>query len=282
MYKRKPELVILSDIHLGTYGCHARELLNYLKSISPETLILNGDIVDFWSLKKSSFPKSHVEVLDTLIQMTYQGTKIYYITGNHDDVLRQISNFSLGNINLREKLILHLDQKKYWIFHGDVFDTSVTITPWLAKLGGISYDWLIRFNRLINKWRLRTGKERISLSKSVKNGVKQAVRFVHDFEKIIISQAIQQQYDYVICGHIHTPMIKKVTTSKGEVMYMNSGDWVENLTSLEYYDGHWSIYEYDDLDFQVKNPKLTVESKRAKMAKKTLREKRIKNILSSK
>lgn len=279
MYKRKPEIVILSDIHLGTYGCHARELLNYLQSINPDTLILNGDIIDFWSLKKSTFPKSHIEVIDTLIQMTYQGTKIYYITGNHDDVLRQISNFSLGNINLRDKLILHLDQKKYWIFHGDVFDTSVTITPWLAKIGGFSYDWLILFNRWINKWRLRMGKERISLSKSVKNGVKQAVRFVNDFEKIIINQAIQKSFDYVICGHVHTPIIKKVQGNKGSVIYMNSGDWVENLTSLEYFDGDWSIYEYDDLDFQIINPKLKVESKKIKDPLKLDREKKISKIL---
>ncbi|WP_236975610.1 UDP-2,3-diacylglucosamine diphosphatase [Membranihabitans maritimus] len=260
MYKRKPEIVVLSDIHLGTYGCHARELQNYLESIEPETLILNGDIIDFWSLKKSTFPQSHIRILDTLIQMAYEGTKIYYITGNHDDVLRQLSSFSMGNINLRDKLILNVDQKKYWIFHGDVFDTSITITPLLAKIGGISYDWLIKFNRLVNKWRLKMGKGRISLSKSVKSGVKRAITFINDFEKIIISKAIQQGYHYVICGHIHHPVIKNISTSKGKTIYMNAGDWVENLTSLEYFDGEWTIYEYDDLDFQIKNPKLDIKS----------------------
>lgn len=151
--KRTPSIVIISDTHLGTYGCHAKELLKYLKSIQPKTLILNGDIIDFWNFKKKNFPALHLEIIRRLLKLSVSGTKVYYLTGNHDDLLRKFGELSLGYIELRNKLVFMVDGKKYWIFHGDVFDASIHKARWLARLGGEGYDLLIRINRTINRIR---------------------------------------------------------------------------------------------------------------------------------
>ena len=252
--KRKLDIVVISDTHLGTYGCHAKQLSNYLKSIKPNILILNGDIIDMWQFKKSYFPTDHMKVINRLLKMSVSGTKVYYLTGNHDDMLRRFSNLSFDNFHLRDDLVLQQDGKKFWFFHGDVFDASVVQARWLAKIGGKSYDTLVRFNKAVNWLRQLVGKERIAFSKIVKMKVKEAVKFIGDFEQKAIEMAQKQGYDYVICGHIHTPQCKTV----GEVTYLNSGDWVENLTALEYSYGTWSIYHYDNIDYDFINPKLQV------------------------
>jgi UDP-2,3-diacylglucosamine pyrophosphatase LpxH len=254
--KRKIELVVISDTHLGTYGCHAKELHNYLKSIKPDVLILNGDIIDIWQFKKSYFPKDHLLVVNRLLKLLTTGTKIYYITGNHDDTLRGFSEFSNGNFFLRDQLSLNLHGKKYWIFHGDVFDVSILKARWLAKLGGSSYDWLIRVNRFFNSIVKILGFKPTSFAKSMKMGVKKAVKFIADFEEKAINMAQTNGYDYVICGHIHKPQIRK----QGTVTYLNSGDWVESLSALEYNAGDWRLYKYDPLDYDLINPKLHVGS----------------------
>jgi len=256
--KRKLEIAIISDVHLGTYGCHAKELLNYLKSIKPETLIINGDFIDVWQYKKSFFPKVHMQVINEVIKMAVKGTKVYYITGNHDDVLRHFSEFSTGTISLRDKLVLQIRNKKYWVFHGDVFDSSIRISPFIARMGGHAYDWLIRLNRLINQVRDRMGMDRMSFAQKVKSSVKRATQFIADFEQIAIQLAAEQQYDYVICGHIHKAQLREVDVDGHTVTYMNSGDWVESLTSLELQHGEWSIYKYDELDYAVVNKRLKV------------------------
>ncbi len=254
MLKRELDIAIISDVHLGTFACHARELLQYLKSIKTKTLVLNGDFVDIWEFRKRSFPKEHMAVLQYIMQMAAKGTKVYYLTGNHDDVLRKFSPFVAGNIILRDKLVLQIDQKKYWIFHGDIFDASVTISPLIAKLGGRGYTWLIRFNRLINNIRTKLGKSPLSLANAVKRSVKQASRYISDFENVAIEHAMKQDYDYVICGHIHLPQVRHIPES--DLIYMNSGDWVENLTSLEYRGKKWSIYKYDPADYKIRSKRL--------------------------
>ena len=245
--KRKLEVAIISDVHLGTYGCHAEELLTYLESIRSDTLVINGDFIDMWQFKKKHFPRTHLQVIQCIIKMSMNGTKVYYITGNHDDPLRKITDLSVGNIYLRDKLILQLRGEKYWIFHGDLFDASINATPILAKLGGKGYDMLIILNRWINKWRVKLGKNKMSFAKKIKYSVKEAVKFISNFEKTAIHLASKQNYKYVVCGHIHRAEIKEIETNEGKVIYMNSGDWVESLTSLEYCGGKWSIYEYDKL-----------------------------------
>lgn len=245
MQKKDLEVVVLSDFHLGTYGCHAEELLRYLKSIRPKILVLNGDIIDIWNFSKRYFPKSHIQVLRQILKMTENGTKTYYITGNHDEAMRKYSGTNLGNLVLDDKLILNLEGKKVWIFHGDIFDS--TTKGWakiLAKLGGIGYDILILFNRLINHLLDTLKLEKVSFSKKIKNSVKKAAKWISNFEDIAATIAIEQQFDVVICGHIHQPQMRDFINEKGSVLYLNSGDWVENCTALEYMGGQWSIFRY--------------------------------------
>lgn len=243
--KRKVEVAVISDVHLGTYGCHAKELLDYLSSIKPKILVLNGDIIDIWQFRKSYFPSKHLEVIKKIISMSTKGTKVYYITGNHDEFLRKFTDLHMGNISLIDKLVLELDHKRAWIFHGDVFDASITQAKWLAKLGGWGYDILILINRFINWVLARFNKEPYSLSKKIKNNVKSAVKFITNFENVCVELAIENDYDYVICGHIHEPKIEFMENEKGEVFYLNSGDWVENLTALEYNNKKWKLYKHD-------------------------------------
>lgn len=257
--KREPDIVVISDVHLGTYGCHAKELLQYLKSIKPKTLIINGDFIDIWQFRKRYFPKEHMQVIQRILKMAAKGTKVYYITGNHDDVLRRYSDFSTGNIHLRDKLVLQLKGKRVWVFHGDIFDLSVRYSPFIAKLGGKSYDYLIVLNRFINKIRVGLGMEPMSMAGQLKQRVKRAVKFIGDFEQTAIELAGEQKYDYVLCGHIHLPQMRTVQSKGHQVTYLNSGDWVENLTALEYQWGQWSIYKYDEADFQTVNSRLVVK-----------------------
>ncbi len=264
--KRELDIVIISDVHLGTYGCHAKELLNYLKSIKPETLILNGDFVDMWQFRKRYFPKEHIQVIQRILKMAAKGTKVYYITGNHDDALRRYSDFSSGNIHLRDKLLLQLKDKTYWIFHGDIFDLFIQYSPFISKLGGKGYDWLIVLNRFINKARMAMGKPRMSFAKRIKASVKEAIKFIGDFEDTAIQLAAEKEYDYVICGHIHRAQMRTETVNGRQVSYLNSGDWVESLTALEYNWGRWSIYEYDEADYEVVSPKLQVKGQHTENA----------------
>jgi len=243
--KRTVEIVVISDVHLGTYGCHATELLDYLKTIKPKILILNGDIIDIWQFRKSYFPKSHLKIIKKILDFTSKGTKVYYITGNHDEMLRKFSDTKMGNFSVLDKLVLELDGKKAWFFHGDIFDNSVHHAKWIAKLGGIGYDYLILLNRVINWCLVRIGKEPYSLSKKVKASVKKAVKFISDFETTAADLAIDNEYDFVICGHIHEPKIEERTNKKGNTLYLNSGDWIENLTALEYNKKRWKLYRHE-------------------------------------
>jgi UDP-2,3-diacylglucosamine pyrophosphatase LpxH len=246
MQKRKLKVVSLSDVHLGTYGCHAEELSQYLKSIDPEILIINGDFIDIWQLSRFYFPDSHWRVLQRIIKMMMRGTRVYYLTGNHDEMLRKFSGFSLDNFHLEDKLVLTIDGKKHWFFHGDIFDVTMRHSKWLAKIGGAGYDILILINRFVNLLLGKLGREKISLSKKVKDSVKAAVKHINDFERTAAEIAIQNDYSHVICGHIHEPIIKEYRSENGSVTYMNSGDWIENLSVLEYNEG-WELVYYKDI-----------------------------------
>jgi UDP-2,3-diacylglucosamine pyrophosphatase LpxH len=244
MAKREVDIVILSDVHLGTYGCHATELLQYLKSIKPKAVILNGDIIDIWQFSKRYWPTTHMMVVKHLIGLIAKEVPVYYIPGNHDEMLRRFKGFNLGSLKIVNKLSLKIDGKKVWVFHGDVFDVVMQNSKWLARLGAVGYDTLILINRVVNFISLKLGKGKLSFSKKVKNTVKSAVKFINDFEETVCDIAAENDYDYVICGHIHHPEIKDINTKTKPVTYMNSGDWIENLTALEYNDGKWSIYNY--------------------------------------
>lgn len=245
--RRHLPAVVLSDLHLGTFGCHARELLAYLKSIQPDVLILNGDIIDIWNFKKSYFPKSHFKVVKRLITMAQKGTEIYYITGNHDEMLRRFADADLGRIHLRNQMVFHFGGVKTWIFHGDLFDASIQNARWLAKLGGWSYDLLIWLNRWLNVLLERMGREKYSLSKVIKDSVKKAVKYVGDFELAAAEMAVRKGHGRVICGHIHQPQMRSIHVADREVEYLNSGDWIENLTALEWDGSVWSLYKHPDV-----------------------------------
>jgi len=252
--KREVDLIVISDIHLGTYGCHAEELLKYLRSVKPKKLILNGDIIDMWQFRKGYWPKSHMQVIKHLTGLLAKGVKVYYIAGNHDEMMRKFVGLRLGSFSISNKVVLKLNDRKGWFFHGDVFDVTMKHSKWIAKLGAAGYDTLIILNRFLNFLSAKFGRGPISMSKKIKNSVKSAVKYINNFEETAADIAISNGYDYVVCGHIHQPEIRTITTKRGGVTYLNSGDWIENLTALEYSKGAWSIYHYyDDLHAQGLN-----------------------------
>lgn len=246
--KRKIDILVLSDVHLGTYGCRAKELLYYLKSIKPKIVVLNGDVIDIWQFSKRYWPNAHMKVIKHLSGWISKGMKMYYIPGNHDEMLRKFAGFKMGSLQIVNKLVLDLeDNKKAWIFHGDVFDVTMQHSKWLAKLGAIGYDILILINGVANFISEKVfNKGKISLSKKIKNSVKTAVKFVNNFEQTSADIGIMNKYDYVVCGHIHQPEIRQIANAQGTIMYLNSGDWVENMTSLEYTNGEWKIYRFSE------------------------------------
>lgn len=251
MAKRDIDILVISDVHLGTYGCHAKELLTYLKSIRPKQIILNGDIIDIWQFSKSYWPEAHMKVVRRLLKFVTEGVPVYYLTGNHDEMLRKFTDFNLGQFQLLNKLLLNVDGKKAWIFHGDVFDVTMQHSKWLAKLGAVGYDSLIIINSMVNWCLTALGRQKMSFSQKIKGRVKEAVKFINHFEQTAADLAVDKRYDYVICGHIHHAEIRqiKATDQPGSVLYLNSGDWVESLTSLEYSQGEWRVYKYDPADF---------------------------------
>jgi UDP-2,3-diacylglucosamine pyrophosphatase LpxH len=243
--KRKIDIAVISDVHLGTYGCRAVELSRYLSTIDPAILVLNGDIIDIWQFSKKYWPPAHMQVIKQITSMLSRGVKVYYVTGNHDEMLRRFENFSVGDLHIVNKLVIHhANNKKSWIFHGDVFDVTMQYSKWLAKLGAVGYDLLIAINSFINYISKVFGYGRISLSKKIKNSVKSAVKFINSFEQTAAAIAIEKGYDYVICGHIHQPCNRMIQTADGKVNYLNSGDWIENLSALEYQQERWSVYQY--------------------------------------
>ena len=243
--KRKLDIVVISDVHLGSVGAKAKALNQYLKSVDPKILVINGDFIDGWNFKKKYFPEAHFEVIRRVIKIINSGTRVYYISGNHDEFIRKYNGLKLGKFSILNQLELELNKEKMWFFHGDIFDASIQgRMKYLAKLGGKAYDLLIWSNRKVNQVLDLMGREKMSFSKTIKNSVKIAVKWIGDFEKVASHIAIEKGFDYVICGHIHSPQIKNYENEKGKTMYLNSGDWIENLTSLEYSKKKWKIHQY--------------------------------------
>jgi UDP-2,3-diacylglucosamine pyrophosphatase LpxH len=216
-------------------------------------LILNGDIVDVWQFSKSYWPETHTKVIRRILKFVTEGVPVYYLTGNHDEMLRKFADFDLGSFQLRNKVVLNIDGKKAWIFHGDVFDVTMQHSKWLAKLGAVGYDTLILLNSFVNWFLTAMGKEKMSFSKKVKGRFKDAVKFINQFEQTAADLAVEKKYSYVICGHIHQAEMRDIqaTDGSGSVTYLNSGDWVESLTALEYFNGEWTIFKYEPADFKA-------------------------------
>ncbi|HLP19066.1 MAG TPA: UDP-2,3-diacylglucosamine diphosphatase [Chitinophagales bacterium] len=247
--KRKVKVAVISDVHLGFIGCRAKELNRYLNSIEPETLIINGDFIDIWQFRSYYFPKSHSKVIEHVFKFISQGIKVHLLTGNHDEMFRRYSGLKLGNLTLEDKLVLNMDGKRHWFFHGDIFDVSMQGSRWLAKLGTTGYEILILINKLVNFILEMMGREKTSFSQQVKKATKKGIKMLSNYELTAAEIALDEGYDFVLNGHTHMPCIKPITTERGTVMYLNSGDWVENMTALEYNDGEWKLVWYKDLKF---------------------------------
>lgn len=251
MEKRSVDVAVLSDLHLGTYGCRAKEIAIYLKNISPQLLILNGDIIDMWQFSKHYFPPAHMDVVKEIFNLLAKGTRVIYITGNHDEILRKYTDLNLGNFQLKDKMVIEIDGRTTWIFHGDAFDnTTKGGAKFWARLGSNGYAILLGFNRTINSLLKMMGRDPVSLSKKIMHQLNKSIIHIDKFEIMVAEIAIEKKYDYVICSHIHQPQKRIVENENGTVTYLNSGDWVEHLTALEYYDKDWHIYHYkEDLNY---------------------------------
>ena len=229
-----------------------------MKSINPEKIILNGDIIDIWQFSKRHWNKYHTKVIKQLLKFISNGTDVHYVVGNHDESFRRFLNLELDGFKITNKLKLDIDGKKAWFFHGDVFDVTMQHSRWITRLGGFSYDALIFLNSSVNRILGVLGRDKLSFSKTIKNKVKAAVAYINKFEDTVGEIAIRNGYDYVVCGHIHQPCIKTIKNKNGAVEYLNSGDWIENLTALEYNDKTWKIFEYDSSS--LKNQELEEEA----------------------
>lgn len=244
--KRKLDICVISDAHLGTYGCYADELLAYLSSIAPDTLILNGDMIAVWQFKASYFPPSHLNVIKKIVSMASQGTKVYYIQGNHDQVKSSFGPLNLGLITFCKKLVLDLNGKKTWFFHGDIFDLPILPVKWLAKMGKPGFDIVLSINKVVNWCLKKRKKEKFSLSNKIKLDITAAEEYVEEYERKVIDLAIDGHYDTVVCGHIHRPKKQLIESDKGNLLYLNSGDWVEHMSALEYSFKRWKLYRYEN------------------------------------
>lgn len=238
--------IVISDLHLGTSGSKAREVTNFLKENTCQKLILNGDIIDGWQLKKyGTWKHRHTAFFKTMLKMMDEHhTKVIYLRGNHDDFLDQIMPLRLGKqFQIRKDYILKSGTKRFYITHGDVFDSVTTGFKWLAYLGDTGYTFLLWLNKAYNHYRTARGLPYYSLSQKIKQRVKMAVNYVSDFEEKLAELARSRDCDGIICGHIHQPAIRDI----GGILYMNSGDWVESLSALvEDFDGNWSLLYYHE------------------------------------
>jgi len=244
--------IIISDLHLGAGGSKAEEVTNFLKSYSCKKLILNGDIIDAWQLKKYGvWKRKHTMFFKRVLKMIEENkTKVIYIRGNHDDFLDQIIPLRLGkHFQIRKDYILNSGSKRFYVTHGDVFDSITTNLKWLAYLGDIGYTFLLWINKFYNKYREWRGLPYFSLSQKIKQSVKLAVNYMSDFEEKLTELARSRDCDGVICGHIHHPSIREIDG----ISYMNSGDWVETLSALvEDFDGNWNLVYYNQQNFEEK------------------------------
>jgi UDP-2,3-diacylglucosamine pyrophosphatase LpxH len=232
--------VFISDIHLGTPGCQADALLEFLKRDTCDQLYLVGDIIDGWALRRRWYwPQAHNDVIQKLLRKARKGCQVIYVPGNHDEFARQFVNHHFGGIEVLEEAVhLTVDGRKLWIIHGDYFDAVVRCAKWLAYLGDHAYELALKLNRYLNRFRARLGLPYWSLSAYLKMRVKKALNYVTDFERAVAHEAQRRGFQGVVCGHIHHPEIRDIDG----VTYFNDGDWVESLSALvEHVDGRFEL-----------------------------------------
>ena len=235
----------ISDVHLGTRGCNADMLIDFLDSTDSETLYLVGDIIDGWRLRKRFYwPAAHNDIVWRILKRAKRGTRIVYIPGNHDEMLRPYAGLHFGGVEIRRNAIHETaDGRRLLVLHGDEFDTIMLAHRWLAYLGDAAYETLMRLNYAVNKVRTFFGKPYWSLSKHAKHKVKNAIEFISRFEEVVAHEAGQRGVDGVVCGHIHNAEIRDIEG----VEYYNNGDWVEGCTALvEHFDGRMEVLHWAD------------------------------------
>ncbi|SIQ61347.1 UDP-2,3-diacylglucosamine diphosphatase [Maribacter ulvicola] len=246
MKKRRLEIAVLSDVHLGSYACHAEELLTYLSSIDPKILILNGDILDAKKMRNNYFPPSHLKVVKKIFSLAAKGTIVHYITGNRDVPFRKIDDIYMGVIQVSNRLTLKLNGKTTLFFHGDIFDFSFRHSQWLLNFGSVGFDTLLKLAKLKTKVFGLFGKKNKPFSNPALEYGERDPEQIALFEKNVSKLAIRQHYDHVVCGHSHAPNKQLFETKKGECLYLNSGDWVKHMTALEYSFKRWKLYRYEN------------------------------------
>lgn len=238
--------VWISDVHLGTPGCQAQALLDFLKRVECDTLYLVGDIIDGWQLRRSWYwPQAHNDVVQKLLRKARKGTRVIYVPGNHDEFARKFLEHSFGGIEVAEEWIhTTADGRQLWVTHGDLYDGVIQVARWLALLGDSLYEFTLKLNRHLNSWRARAGLPYWSLSKYLKLKVKRAVSYVGDFEAALAREARKRGVDGLVCGHIHHAEMRDVEG----ILYCNDGDWVESLTALvEHADGSLALVEWGEV-----------------------------------
>lgn len=261
-FKRHVRSIWISDVHLGYSGCSAEHLLGFLRQMRCENLFLVGDIVDFWSLKKRRYwPQPHNDVVRSILGKAKHDTRVIFIPGNHDEVMRDYDGLILGNIEIRDEVIHETaDGRRLLVMHGDQFDSAVMHSPLLSLVGSKLYDGLMVINRWVNSVRRLMGREYWSLAASIKYRVKNAVSYIERFEHAVAKEAHARNVDGLICGHIHRPEINTLDNK----IYLNSGDWVENCTALlEHHDGSIELIHYADRAESLKSLPATIQCQAA-------------------
>ena len=243
--RRRYRTIWISDVHLGTRGCNAAMLIDFLDHVDSDTMYLVGDMIDGWRLKKKFYwPDAHNDVVWRILKRAKRGTRMIYIPGNHDEVFRQFSGLDFGDISIRRKAIHETaDGRRLLVLHGDEFDAITLAHRWLAHVGDTAYNLLMAANRGVNAFRRRFGMPYWSLSKHAKAKVKNAVAFISHFEEVVAHSAGIRGVNGVVCGHIHTAEMRDIAG----VAYYNDGDWVEGCTALvEHFDGRMEVLHWAD------------------------------------
>lgn len=242
----KYRTIFISDFHLGSKGCQSSMLLDFLRNTRSDYLYLVGDIIDGWRLKNKWFwPQEHNDVVQKILRKARHGTKVYYVSGNHDELVRKFVPINLGEVNIVNEVIhITADNKKLLILHGDKFDAIIRVAPWLAHLGDYAYDFALWINVTLNKIRKTLGYKYWSLSKFLKLKVKKAVSYINRYEEVVANYAFKKNMNGVVCGHIHHASDRII----GDVHYYNDGDWVENCSALvEHFDGKLELIYWKDI-----------------------------------
>ncbi|RVT39878.1 UDP-2,3-diacylglucosamine diphosphatase [Sphingobium algorifonticola] len=243
--RRRYRTIWISDIHLGTRGCNAAMLIDFLDNVDSETMYLVGDIIDGWRLKKKFYwPATHNDIVWRIMKRAKRGTRVVYIPGNHDEMFRQFTGLNFGGVEIRRKAIHETaDGRKLLVLHGDEFDTIMLAHRWLAFVGDAAYHALMSLNLWVNKVRNWFDLPYWSLSKMAKHKVKNAVEFISKFEEVVAHEAGARGVDGVVCGHIHNAEVREIAG----IEYYNDGDWVEGCTALvEHFDGRMEVLHWAD------------------------------------